>query len=280
MNHLTSHEQLEALTDVQTHSAHLAQCPQCAGRLAALHELANALNASQTAEVRVSEECLSTEEIAEYIEGNSADRNAVKAHLASCDACFGAAGYYFAESERMNAADEPRAPEKYIQAALELAPRKSFFQKWVLAPLPAYATALVLLLFMALTPSTPRVVLTRETAFYGIYEKKFNTLPYFYFSEDGERVGSQQAGMRIKSRRGELIFIWNPVPGVDSYYFLLQETVEGSATRIREIKTAVPTLTLPSDDFKPGASYRWIAAGSITESRYFQGRMEFRIAEK
>jgi len=278
MNHLSLHEILEALESPGTYSAHLAGCPDCAGRLAAVHEMGGAIR-SAAAPARGGEECFSTDEIAEYLEGSAENRQAIKNHLAECDACFDTASYYVAESERMVAAADVPAPVEYTAAALALVPRQSWFKRWVIAPLPAYATALLLWLVMALTPSTPQVILTRELAFYGIYEKKFNTLPYFYFSEDGERVGSRQAGMRVKSRRGEITFTWNPVPGVESYYFLLQEMVEGSPVRIREIKTASNTLTLPSGEFTAGASYRWVAAGSITSSRYFQGRVEFRIAE-
>ncbi len=277
MKHLSRHEILEAMERPSYFADHLAQCGVCAGRLAALKETGSAYRAIGLSSDEGTEQCYSTEDLAEFLRGGG-DKVAVKTHLAQCDACFESAAYYFAESTRLALAPEVEVPEKFRRAALAIVPAQSWWKQWVVAPLPAYATALALWLILLYTPGTPKVVLLNETAFFSIYEKKFDTMPYFYFSGGGKKVGSQLSGMRVATRRGEVVLQWNPVQGVDSYYVLVQEMVNGAPTKMKEIKTISPTVTLSSDEFRPGASYRWIAAGSMGDNRYFQGKAEFRIA--
>jgi len=277
MKHLSPRELLEAVSNPHTSVAHLKYCGVCAERLAALKEIESASENARFGAAESTEECYPTMELAEYLRGGDERRSEIKTHLERCDACFEAAAYYYSESELMWAA-EVKTPEKYRRAALDLVPAENWWRKWIIVPLPAYATALTLWAVMLLTPSVARVVLVKESAFFTLFEKRFDTMPYFYFSGEGEKVGSQLSGMRIISTRGEMTFRWNPVDGADSYYVLLQEIVDGVPAKIREMETTRPTVTLPSDGFKPDATYRWIAAGSVAENRYFQGKMEFRIA--
>jgi hypothetical protein len=153
----------------------------------------------------------------------------------------------------------------------------SDINEW-LVPFPAFATAVVLFVALVSTPPAPMIDVLRESSSFTVYQKQANALPYFYFGGEGKKIYSAPANMTVTSQRGRVTFDWTPVKGVKSYYFFLQETVDGAPSKIREIKDAVPPLSMPSEDFTPGAVYRWVTAGDIGDDRYFDGRLEFGIS--
>lgn len=277
MSHYPAEKMLERLRRKNPSAGHLDECPACADGMAALKELDNLLAGARFLGEAPPQDCYSTHELAEYMEFRGADRQAVKAHLAECDRCFAATAYYFAESHAMKVAPEGPTPAEFRAAALALVPRSDWKRRWVYAPLPAYLAAAALWLVFIFTPSSPVVVLTRETPFYSIFEKKREAMPYFYFTGDGRKVGSEVAGMRIVSGRSAVSFRWNPMPGATEYYFMLQEIRDGAPHRVREMFVKTPRYQVDSADLRKGLSYRWIVAGLLSEDRFFQGTMEFKV---
>ncbi len=219
--------------------------------------------------------CPPLEELADFIEFRHADRSGIKAHVQQCDHCFAEVAYYHAESMRMKGAAEEPVPEPLRRAALQIVPRRNWVRQWLIAPIPAYAAALLFWIVFLFTAPSPEVVITRDSPFYALYEKEFNALPYFYFAGDGRRVGSEVSGMRITTSRGKVHFRWNEVAGAESYYFVLQEIRDGAPHRLDEKFLKTNDIWIESKDLLPGASYRWTVAGRLPEKRYFQGTMEF-----
>ncbi|MBI3794941.1 MAG: hypothetical protein HY280_09485 [Nitrospinae bacterium] len=267
---------------------HLGRCNRCASAVASLYELGFAFE-SIGREASRGSVCPSAQELADYIDGNSADKAEIKGHLETCDYCFGAAAHYFSESFRMKKELQTNArlfetPPKFLDAAHAIvgrgkSERVGFFNRWF-APVPAFATAFIL--FVALFNSAPaqRVGILKDAPYFSIYQKQSNALPYFYFGGEGKRTDVSPANMRVTTRRGSLVFDWIPAKGATSSYFFLQEIVGGAPTKIREVKNAVPPVALPSEEFRPGVVYRWVTAGNIGDDKYFDGRMEFSVSQE
>lgn len=277
MSHWESERFWDRLRRENPPAGHLNDCPVCADRLIELKELESRLARLRFLDAPRCDESIPAEELADFIEYRHADRQRIKAHLQTCDSCFEDAAYYYGESIRMKGAAGEPTPELLRRAALAIVPRKSWMQRWVIVPLPAYAAAAVFWLVFSLTAPSPRVEITRESPFYGIYEKQYNALPYYYFSGDGRRVGNEVSGMRITTTRGKALFRWNEVAGADDYYFVLQEIRDGAPRRINEKFIRETSLWIDSGDLIPGSSYRWVVAGRLPENRYFQGTMEFHL---
>lgn len=278
MSHWESERFWERLRRENPPAGHLNDCPACADRLIELKELESQLAGLRFLGAANCDDHIPADELANFIEYRHADRSRIKAHLQTCDRCFEDAAYYYSESIQMKAAAEEPTPEPLRRAAFAIVPRKSWLQRWVIAPMPAYAAAAIFWLVFSLTAPTPQVAITRDSPFYGIYEKQYNALPYFYFSGDGHRVGNEVSGMRITTTRGKALFRWNEVAGADDYYFVLQEIRDGAPRRIDEKFLKDTSIWIDSADLIPGSSYRWVVAGRLPENRYFQGTMEFNLS--
>lgn len=279
MSHWNTVRFWERLRRENPPAGHLNECPACADRYIELKELELRLAGVRFLPEARCDGHIGPDELADFIEYRHADRLRIKAHLQQCDRCFEDAAYYYSESNRMKAAAEEPTPETARRAALAIIPPKSWMQRWFVVPLPACAAAAVFWLVFSLTAPSPQVMLTRESPFYGIYEKESSALPYFYFSGDGRRVGNEVSGMRITTTRGKALFRWNGVAGADEYYFVLQEIRNGAPRRIDEKFLKETSIWIDSTDLAPGSSYRWIVAGRLPENRYFQGTMEFHLPQ-
>lgn len=277
MTHFDSTQLWERLRRENPPAGHLNDCSACADSLIELKELQPRLAGLRFLGAPHCDGPIPPDELADFIEYRHTDRQRIKAHLHQCDRCFEDAAYYYSESIRMKGAAAQPTPEAALRAALRIIPEKSRARRWLIVPLPAYAAAAVLWLVFSLTEPPPEVTLTRESPFYGIYEKKSDALPYFYFSGDGRRVGNEVSGMRITTTRGKALFRWNGVAGADDYYFVLQEIRDGAPRRIDEKFLKDTSIWIDGASLAPGASYRWVVAGRLPENRYFQGTMEFRI---
>ena len=290
MKHLTTTELLAFLNGAKSPPRHFLECGVCASRTVSIKEFQ--AECARTAEMGGTlflshvpgDDCASGDEIAEYMEGMSPRSEFIKKHLQTCDHCFEAAGYYFAESSDMRAAVETATPARFRQGALNLQPRgeekaarQSRLPRWIIAPLPAYAAAALLWFAVSYGLTAPQVSLTGNAPQYTIYQKKADSTPLYYFGVTGEKVSAQPAEMKIDATRRELNFSWEPVAGATTYYFVLQE-IRGNAPRIvKNVSTTESGITLRRELFLPNVRYRWIIAGGLPPDRYFDGRLEFSV---
>jgi len=302
MKHLTTGELLALLNGAKSPPEHFAKCGACVGRAVSLKEL-QAECATTTAmggtlflphvsvpatpkqsEREGGSDCPQSNEIAEYMEGFSPRPDFFKKHLQECDRCFEAAGYYFAESSGMRGAVGTATPARFRHAALNLQPRRELktarplrLPRWIVAPLPAYAAAALLWFAISYGLAAPEVTVTGSAPQYTIYQKKVDSLPLYYFGVTGKKVSIQPAKMRIDATRRELSFSWEPVEGVKTYYFVLQEIRESAPRIVKNVSTTKNSITLRRELFLPNVRYRWIVAGGLPPDRYFDGRVEFSV---
>ena len=290
MKHLTTRELLAVLNGAKNPPEHFAGCNVCVGRAASIKELQ--AECARTAAMggtlflpHVSgDDCPESDEIAEYMEGFSSRPDFFKKHLGECDRCFEAAGYYFAESAGMRGAAATATPAKFRNAALNLQPRRELktarqlrLPRWIIAPLPAYAAAALLWFAISYGLAAPQVTVTGGAPHYTVYQKTADAMPLYYFGVTGKKVSVLPAKMRIEAARREISFSWEPVEGVKTYYFVLQE-IRGSAPRIiKNVSTAENVITLRRELFLPNVKYRWIVAGGLPPDKYFDGRVEFSV---
>ena len=293
MKHLTTGELLALLNGAESAPDHFAKCDACVGRAASIKELQAqfASTAAMGGTLFLSHvsvpDCVESDEIAEYMEGLSSRPEFIKKHLQACDRCFETAGYYFAESSEMLGAVETETPTRFRQSALNLQPRWSSGEvksarplrlpRWIVAPLPAFATAALLWLSISYGLTAPQVTFRGSAPHYSIYQKKSDSMPLYYFGVTGKKVSVQPAEMKIDATRRELSFSWEPVESVKTYYFVLQEIRGGAPRIVKNVSTTESRITLRRELFLPNVRYRWIVAGGLPPDKYFDGRVEFSV---
>lgn len=302
MKHLTTIELLALLNGTTSAPEHFTTCDVCVGRAASIKELQTEFTRTaamggtyflshvevpatpKQSEREGGDDCVENDEIAEYMEGLSSRPEFIKKHLQACDRCFEAAGYYFAESQNMRKAVETEANERFIKGALNLQPRRKVksagqfrLPRWIVAPLPAYATAALLWFAISYGLTAPQVTFSGSAPQYTVYQKKSGTMPLYYFGVTGKKVSVQPAKMRVKSTRREMSFYWEPVESVTTYYFVLQEIRGGAPRIVKNVATTENKITLRRELFLPNVKYRWIVAGGLPPDKYFDGRLEFSV---
>jgi hypothetical protein len=182
----------------------------------------------------------------------------------------------------MRAAGDAVTPARYKEAALNLVSRKAVksrrqirLPRWIIAPLPAYAAAVLIWFAVTYAVPDPQVTLMATPSHYTVYQKKADSMPLYYFGVTGKKVSVRPAKMRVTADRREVRFSWEPVIGVKTYYFVLQE-IRGNVPRVvRNFKIDAGSFSLRRELFLPSARYRWIVAGGLPPDKYFDGRLEF-----
>lgn len=288
MKHLTSIEIFETVNGTAKPHEHFLTCDDCLRQTVSLVEFR--LAAGKTAAMVFlshdgGQDCIGTEEIAEFYEGTSPRPEFIKEHLQACDRCFELGSYYFAESAGMRNALDSATPARYKKGALNLMPKKRVASKrrpqlprWIIAPLPAYAAAALLWAAVSYTITAPQVTTVGNPPHYTVYKKNADARPLYYFGVKGRQVLVQPAKMEISTTRHDVTFSWEAVTGVKEYYFVLQEIRRGTAPRlVRNLSVKTDSLTLRRELFLPDARYRWIVAGGLPPDKYFDGRLEFTI---
>ncbi|GMT41889.1 MAG: hypothetical protein IEMM0002_0300 [bacterium] len=292
MNHLSNEQLLGVMENSKNSasaaSAHFNECGECLKRAEAIKNFQIAaggtafiLPAQKTQKTR---QCPDTDELSRFFEETQPRCDEIKKHLGACDRCFDHASYYFAESSLMRGAKEPATPPRYRAAALALVQKKKtqravpyWAKRWVLAPMPAYAVAVLLWLGFFFNASVPAISILSQAPTYSIYKKEMGKMPLFHFGQHGEKISTRPAEMKLSATRHKLLFEWESVEGISAYYFILQEIEGGVPRTIKQLKTRSPSVTLPRELFRSSVVYRWITAGSIPPEKYFDGRLEFSI---
>jgi len=284
MKHLDSKDMLEILNGGE--SPHLAECGLCVERLSALKEFQmSGAQAGYIDETRT-DDCLSHEEIADIAEGSMEKAE----HLDKCDYCFANAAYYFSEASAMKAGEIAETPPEFLEKALSLFPEKSgtnpagskerssrWFDRIFIAPLPAYATAVVFWLVLSVLSSPMSVRILSGGSEYTIYNNPDANRPYFHFGKTGVKIGALSGLMRIEPGRERVTFIWPKVKDAELYRFVLQDVTDGIPRTVMQASTRETSVAIPRRRLSPSRKYRWITAGPLPDGNYFVGEVEFRF---
>lgn len=283
MKHLSNLELLQTLNGGFTGSRHLNYCDKCLKSAELLKEFQIAGKAVPFISTEKTRLCPSAAELTEFMENRENKSEAIKEHLRVCDHCFDHASYYYYESAEMEQAQESATPVRYRQAALGLASNKKIksalpyqVKNWILAPLPAYAVALLCVLLLSSAPA-PSVTILNGTPQYSVYRKEADSMPLFHFSRHGEKISTRAVKMELSATRHKLRFEWEPVEGSATYYFVIQELENGVPSMVKQLETASTSVTLPREFLKAEKRYLWITAGGIPPDKYFEGLVEFSI---
>jgi len=284
MKHLDSKEMLTILNGGE--SPHLSECDLCVERLSALKEFQmSGAQACYIGDTRT-DDCLSHEEIADIVEGSMEKAE----HLDKCDYCFANAAYYFSETAAMKAGEIVKTGPEFLEKALSLFPENSgakpagsrerssrWFDRIVIAPLPAYATAVVFWLVLSVLSSPMSVRILSGGSEYTIYNNPDANLPYFHFGKTGVKIGALPGSMRIEPGRKRITFSWPKVEDAELYRFVLQDVTDGIPRTIMQRSTKETSVAIPRRRLSPSRRYRWITAGPLPEGNYFVGEVEFRF---
>lgn len=284
MKHLSLREMVEVLNGGGS-MEHLDSCGICVKRIAAIKEFQQNVSGAAFLEGRGGSGCLSLDEIAVLIDGDEVEENEAKReHLQNCDYCFENAAYYHSESEAMKREEIPETPPAYLRAGVNILPvrkrkakKSSWLKRYILYPLPAYATAVILWFFIFFTPPQIDVEVISGGSQYILFSNLDATRPYFYFGKTGEQIGALPALMKIKPAGSELEFQWKAVEGALEYHFILQDVTTVAPRTLLQLKTAETQVTIPSERISPERIYRWIVAGGLPGDRHFVGEVDFRL---
>ncbi len=289
MKHLNSAEILEAVNSKKM-PGHL--CDSCADRIALLKEFQSAVSGSAILMGKKKKDCLSQEDIANIIDNEETKSVSEKQlHIQNCCYCFESAAYYHAKSTAMKTDELPSAPEKYLKTAINLtlpmiAPTSENKTVWDIirnsfrtAPLPAFATAVILFLFIFIERDAIHVSEITGGSQYSIFANLANKQPLFYLGKSGEKIGSRPAEMKVEAGRQTIKFLWKDVKEADRYNFVLQNISGIAPQTVMRIETKKNSVTIDSKEFAEDGKYLWILAGGLPEKRYFVGKLKFRVTE-
>ncbi|MBI5816103.1 MAG: hypothetical protein HZB29_10910 [Nitrospinae bacterium] len=306
MSHLTIAEllryadpELDESSRVQARG-HLEGCHTCRRRFASLMTMRSALfNVSPklSSAEELTPSCVPVELMGDYIGARlpQAERAAYSAHMAECDLCFDRAAFFVTSSVRMTegvlgmAATPARYREAVAPVKRKIAAGKSvsiwdMLGRWVASPVPAYAFAAALLLFMVFGQAGGGagkiVALDMDKAFI-VYEQPEQAAPSFGFSDAGRKVGESPANLSVDvaGRGGKVRFAWNPVDGAADYNFILMEVSARGVHEIYETKTAEPSVSLDEGKLAAGRVYRWKISGSARDNKVFAAIGQFAYAK-
>lgn len=284
MKHLSMLELLQTVNGVFTGSRHLNYCDECLQRAELLKEFQMAAKRVPFISTKKTRLCPSTSELAEFMENGRNRAVAIKEHLRTCDHCFDHASYYYSESDEMQMAEEATTPRRYKKAALALVQKQRIkkalpyqVKRWILAPMPAYAAAILCVALISNAP-VPSIAILNGAPQYDVYRKEVDSMPLFHFSRHGEKISTRAAKIKLFTTRRKVRFEWEPVEGTAEYYFVIQELENGVPSMVKQLKTGSTSVTLPRELFKPDKRYLWITAGGISPDRYFESRVEFSIS--
>jgi len=280
-------------------SAHINICAPCREKIISLLTLRSALTLApeDVKPLELTARCVPTEVMGDFLGGRLPDLDwrAYSAHTEECDICFERAGYFSHSSVKMAEGVlrmEP-TPMRFLQAvapdmarrapaAVALPPRESMSATiihWVTSPIPAYAFAATLLLFLAFGGKGPQALDLGSHQSFTIYEPPTSPGPSFGFSDAGRKVGQANAGLTVKARRGVVDFSWDSVEGASEYRIVINEMDPSGSREILNIKTVQPGASVDLDNFGQGRAYRWSVNGVQQDRNMFSATGQFAISK-
>ncbi|MBI4665754.1 MAG: zf-HC2 domain-containing protein [Nitrospinae bacterium] len=276
-------------------AGHLAGCAECRDRLVSIHSLRSAGARLMDADLKspkplpVTADCPPMETMGDYLGGRlPADERAKYAtHMAWCDACFERATYFTSSAIKMAAGVlvTPATPEKYLNAAAPAPTRMGIGRKLMVAlgnalksPVPAYAFAAVLALFMFLGDgwfTGGELIPLKSDSNFTIYVKPDQAGASFGFPDAGGKVAETPAGLRMKISGGDVHFSWNAVDGAKEYGFTLLEITPRGLKDVFGQKTGNPEISVSALSLLNGSAYRYKVTGVNNSDQVFSAAGQF-----
>lgn len=248
---------------------HMEQCEKCRSAYISLMTLRSAMRsaAGRPRALTLSEGCVPVELMGDFLGGRlpPADSEVYSAHAAECDTCFERAAWFTRSAVRMTEGvlRTGPTPERFKKAvapgAREAAslPWRGAVLRWVRSPVPAYAFAASLILFLLFWPGGHKGVIDiGSDAVYSIYERPERIGPAFGFADSGRKTGEAPAGLMASASGTGLSFRWAPVEGAKEYSLVLTE-LGGETEKVYKTKTASPEASIPTGVIAENRAYTW-----------------------
>jgi len=278
---------------------HLESCHKCRERFISLQTFRSSLyevSPKILSEAELVADCVPTELMGDFIGARLAsnEQSGFSTHVAGCDLCFERAAYFMNSSIRMTEGVLTMSPtparyrEAVAPAKMSVAAKKSvsiwdMFIRWAASPVPAYAFAAVLLMFLVFgqQPTSGRIVALDADSSFAMYEQPEQLGPSFGFSDAGRKVGESPANLsvNVSGSDGGLNFTWKAVAGANEYGFTLVEVNAKGVREVLDTKTAKPEMAVDKGKFTPGHVYRWKVSGVTPDNKVFAAVGQFAYAK-
>ncbi len=277
---------------------HLGSCAICREKLISLQSLKFGLNdaTDNTKELVLTNECIPTELMGDFL-GNrlpSHEKQVYSNHVAGCDTCFERAASFSWSSSKMTEGVLAMSGigGKYKQTAYDLVKgtspatkqTSSFLDRiagWIASPAPAYAFAVVLLLFMVVGPWGTQTSLTDlgSDNLFAFYEKPTHSGPSFGFADAGRKIGEVPASLSVKNSGEEFLFTWADLENARGYNIKLFKITTGGLVEVYEGSTTEATAMVPAYMISDSLAYRWKVTGETDNGKIFTAEGQFMLAK-
>jgi len=273
---------------------HMDSCAICREKLISLQSFKFGLNdaTSNVKELVLTNECIPTEIMGDFL-GNrlpADEKKTYSTHVAGCDICFERAAYFSWSSAKMTEGILAMSGigAKYKQTAYDLVKgtsstpeqTSSFIDRiarWVSSPAPAYAFAVVLLLFMVAGPWGTKTNLTDlgSDNQFSFYEKPTHAGPSFGFADAGRKIGEAPAALSVKNSGEDFLFSWAHLKNARVYNIKLFRITTGGPVEVYEGSTTEATATVPAHMISDNLAYRWKVTGETDNGKIFMAEGQF-----
>ena len=278
---------------------HMETCGKCRTLYVSLWTFRTALRSlpDRVEPLELTDACVPWDLMGDFLGGRlpEPESAAYSGHVAECDACFERAAFFTRSSVRMTEGTlkAGRTPERFKEAVVGrkitrderktgAASVRETIRRWIHSPIPAYAFAASVVLFLLFGPAGGgfKVVDIGSEASFSIYEKPRQAGPSFGFSDSGRKMGEIEAGFGVtEASGGRLRFSWKPVNGADEYAFRLAEITPGGLKEIFSTTVRAPEVLAPPGAAAHGKAYKWTVAGATASGRVFTGSGQFAIVD-
>lgn len=300
MKHMTLEELVSyadpslAESDRRKVAAHFSSCPQCRKRFISLQTFKNAVSQipAPLEDLVLTADCVPTELMGDFLGRRlqEKEQETFSAHVATCEICFERAAFMTSETVKMTEgvlAMRP-TPDHFKNAVLperkSVAVKKkkiSFIDaasRWFTSPIPAYAFAAVLLLFLVIGKTGPDggfINLAQDSSF-SFYEQPAQSGPSFGFSDAGRKVGEKPADLDMeKTAGGDLLFSWEAIEEVATYYFTLFKITASGPLEVYEASVEDNEVIVPMKSITDKTAYRWKVSGITDKNILFSATGHF-----
>ena len=276
-------------------AAHVSTCEACRKKFISLQTLKNSVRQvpERLENFDLTPSCVPTEEMGDFLGKRLPDqlRETYSNHIAICEMCFERAAYMSSETVKMTEGVLSMAPTpaNYKNAVLpkghavtekpEKASHRKTVRRWFSSPVPAYAFAATLLLFIAINFSGGILggdisKLAHDENF-SFYEEPDQSGPSFGFSDAGRKVGQSEAMLDVEKTGDGIRFSWNRVEGARTYSFSLSELTPAGPRELLKAGVETTEITIEASKFTPATAYHWVVRGFSDDETAFTAAGQF-----